>query len=74
MTDQAVCADAYLGENENPADLLNNWGNSPYFVFPAMILVLIMPLAILFHPTWIVLPAVLGAFTMLGIIIHLTRG
>ncbi|MCG5241018.1 hypothetical protein [Azospirillum doebereinerae] len=74
MTDQAVSADAYLGEDENPAGLLSNWGNSPYVVFPAMILILIMPLAILFHPTWIVLPAVLGAFSMIAIIIRMTLG
>ncbi|CAO3413082.1 hypothetical protein [Azospirillum doebereinerae] len=74
MTDQAVGADAYLGDDENPAGLLSNWGNSPYFVFPAMILILMMPLAILFHPTWIVLPAVFGAFSMIAIIIRMTLG
>ncbi|MBP2305103.1 hypothetical protein [Azospirillum melinis] len=51
MTDQAVTADAYLGEDANPAGLLSNWGNSPFFVFPAMLLIFIMPLAIIFHPT-----------------------
>lgn len=74
MTDQAVCADAFLGEDENPAGLLSNWGNSPYLVFPAMILILIMPLAILFHPTWIVLPAVLWAFGMIATIVRMTLG
>lgn len=74
MTDQAVTADAYLGEDENPAGLLSNWGNSPLFVFPAMLLIFIMPLAIVFHPTWIVLPAVLWTFGMIATIIKLTRG
>ena len=67
MTDQAVTADAYFGEDENPAGLLTNWGNSPYLVFPAMLLIFIMPLAIM-------LPAVLWAFGMLATIIKLTRG
>lgn len=74
MTDHAVGNDLYLGEDENPAGLLTNWGNSPFLVFPALILIFIMPLAILFHPTWIVLPAVLGAFSMIAIIIRMTLG
>ncbi|CAO3401255.1 hypothetical protein VH569_01380 [Azospirillum sp. 11R-A] len=74
MTDQAVTADAYLGEDTNPAGLLSNWGNSPFFVFPAMMLIFIMPLAIIFHPTWVVLPAVLWTFGMIATIIKLTRG
>ncbi|AWK87380.1 hypothetical protein [Azospirillum thermophilum] len=74
MTDQVVGGADYLIGTDEHADLAGGWGNSPFTVFPALVLLLIMPLAILFHPTWIVLPAVLGAFTMLGIIVKLTRG
>ncbi|MFD1626380.1 hypothetical protein [Azospirillum griseum] len=74
MTDHAAYADDFLGVDENPSGLIDNWGNSPFVVFPALVLLLIMPLAILFHPTWIVLPAVLWSFGMIATIIRLTRG
>ncbi|GAA4248949.1 hypothetical protein GCM10022293_10370 [Azospirillum formosense] len=48
--------------------------NSPYFVFPALILLLIMPLSIIFHPSWIVPLAELYAIGMMVTIIRLTRG
>ncbi|MHA7063161.1 hypothetical protein [Azospirillum argentinense] len=47
--------------------------NSPYFVFPALILLLIMPLSIIFHPSWIVPLAELYAIGMMVTIIRLTR-
>lgn len=46
---------------------------SPYVVFPALILLLIMPLGIVFHPTWLPTIAEIGALTMFGVIFRLMR-
>ena len=48
--------------------------NSPYTIFPALILLLIMPLAIVFHPSWIVPLAEIYVVGMMITIIRLTRG
>ena len=75
MTDQTVdSANNLIGEEPGRIHGLPAYCNSPYFVFPALILLLIMPLAILFHPSWIVPLAELYAVGMMVTIIRLTRG
>lgn len=83
MVDQTVGnADRLIGEESGRVSGqvsgrihgLPAYCNSPYFVFPAMILLLIMPLAIIFHPSWIVPLAELYAVGMMVTIIRLTRG
>ncbi|KAA0687186.1 hypothetical protein DS837_08185 [Azospirillum brasilense] len=64
-------------EAHNVAGLVHGlpaYCNSPYVVFPALILLLIMPLSIIFHPSWIVPLAELYAVGMMVTIIRLTRG
>ena len=75
MTDQTVgSANDLIDEEPGRIHGLPAYCNSPYFVFPALILLLIMPLAILFHPSWIVPLAELYAVGMMVTIIRLTRG
>ncbi|TWA67273.1 hypothetical protein FBZ82_107249 [Azospirillum brasilense] len=82
MVDQTVGdADRLIGEeSRDVSDRVSGrvhglpaYCNSPYVVFPALILLLIMPLSILFHPSWIVPLAELYAVGMMVTIIRLTR-
>ncbi|WP_146041827.1 hypothetical protein [Azospirillum argentinense] len=82
MVDQTVGdADRLIGEESRDVSGrvfgrvhgLPAYCNSPYFVFPALILLLIMPLSIIFHPSWIVPLAELYAIGMMVTIIRLTR-
>ncbi|CAO3447538.1 hypothetical protein [Azospirillum argentinense] len=82
MVDQTVGdADRLIGEgSRDVSDRVSGrvhglpaYCNSPYFVFPALILLLIMPLSILFHPSWIVPLAELYAVGMMVTIVRLTR-
>ncbi|KAA1056511.1 hypothetical protein [Azospirillum argentinense] len=82
MVDQTVeDADRFIGEEScdvsgrvsGRVHGLPAYCNSPYFVFPALILLLIMPLSIIFHPSWIVPLAELYAIGMMVTIIRLTR-
>lgn len=79
MVDQTVGdADRLIGEDfRDVSGLVHGlpaYCNSPYFVFPALILLLIMPLSIIFHPSWIIPLAELYAVGMMVTIIRLTRG
>lgn len=75
MTDQTVDSANYIADEEKKTvHGLRPFWNSPYTVFPALILLLIMPLSILFHPAWIVPLAELYALGMMVTIIRLTRG
>ncbi|WP_448202630.1 hypothetical protein [Azospirillum sp. sgz302134] len=75
MIDQTVeSANNLVGEEDGRIHGLPAYCNSPYTVFPAMILLLIMPLAIIFHPVWIIPPALLYVVGMMTTIIRLTRG
>ncbi|HEY0832895.1 MAG TPA: hypothetical protein VGE72_03205 [Azospirillum sp.] len=58
---------------EPDADTEAHRPESPYVVFPALILLLIMPLGIVFHPTWLPLIAEVGALVMFAVIFRLTR-
>ena len=46
---------------------------SPYIVFPALLLLLIMPLGIVFHPQWLAFLAEAGTFIMFMVILRLMR-
>lgn len=55
------------------ADTDDHRPESPYVVFPALLLLLIMPLGIVLHPTWLPFIAEAGALIMFGVIFRLTR-
>ncbi|MBP2315211.1 hypothetical protein [Azospirillum soli] len=75
MTDQTVDgANNLVGEEKKTFHGLHPLWNSPYTVFPALILLLIMPLSIIFHPAWIVPLAEIYVVGMMITIIRLTRG
>ena len=59
--------------NENGAEEDLHTPESPYVVFPALILILIMPLAIVLHPSWLPTIAEIGALIMFGVIFKLMR-
>ena len=46
---------------------------SPYIVFPALILLLIMPLGIVFHPAWLATLAEVGVVVMFIAIFRMMR-
>lgn len=52
---------------------LRSFWNSPFMLYPGLIMLFIMPAAILFHPTWVVPIAVFETFAMMCIIFKLTR-
>ncbi len=75
MVDQTASGADFQGsESRKLVHGLHPLWNSPYTVFPAMILLLIMPLAIVFHPSWIVPLAEIYVVGMMITIIRLTRG
>jgi len=75
MTDQTVEGANNLADEEKTTfHGLHPLWNSPYTVFPAMILLLIMPLSIVFHPAWIIPLAEVYVVGMMITIIRLTRG
>lgn len=47
--------------------------DSPYIVFPALILLLIMPLGIVFHPAWLATLAEVGVVVMFIAIFRMMR-
>lgn len=47
--------------------------DSPYIVFPALILLLIMPLGIVFHPAWLAMLAEVGVVVMFIAIFRMMR-
>ncbi len=63
--------DAAVDEGE--ADTGLHVPESPYVVFPALVLLLIMPLGIVLHPSWLPAIAEVGALVMFGIIFKLMR-
>ncbi|MBY6261015.1 hypothetical protein EI613_03620 [Azospirillum sp. 412522] len=46
---------------------------SPYVVFPSLILLLIMPLGIVFHPAWLATVAEVGVVVMFIAIFRMMR-
>lgn len=46
---------------------------SPYVVFPSLILLLIMPLSIVFHPAWLATVAEVGVVVMFIAIFRMMR-
>lgn len=75
MVDQTVDgADYSVSEEKGLVHGLHPLWNSPFTVFPALVLLLIMPLAIVFHPSWIVPLAEIYVVGMMITIIRLTRG
>ncbi|WP_042701639.1 hypothetical protein [Azospirillum sp. B506] len=46
---------------------------SPYVVFPSLILLLIMPLGIVFHPAWLATAAEVGVVVMFVAIFRMMR-
>ncbi|MBK1838481.1 hypothetical protein JHL17_13760 [Azospirillum sp. YIM B02556] len=46
---------------------------SPYIVFPSLILLLIMPLGIVFHPAWLATLAEVGVVVMFIAIFRMMR-
>lgn len=75
MTDQTVeSANNSIADEPRLVHGLSAFWNSPFTVFPAMILLLIMPLSIIFHPAWIVPPAEIYVVGMFIAIIRITRG
>ncbi|PWC32859.1 hypothetical protein [Azospirillum sp. TSO35-2] len=47
--------------------------DSPYIVFPALALLLIMPLGIVFHPAWLATAAEVGVVVMFIAIFRMMR-
>lgn len=75
MTDQTIDkVNCLPSEEKEKVHGLRAFWNSPFTIGPALILLLIMPLAIHFHPDWIVPLAELYALGMMITIIRLTRG
>ncbi len=58
---------------EGTADSDLHVPESPYVVFPALVLLLIMPLGIVLHPSWLPAIAEVGAFVMFCIIFKLMK-
>lgn len=72
MSVQSVDSPCHSDEAERAAkgaDALD----SPFVVFPALVLLLIMPLGIVLHPAWLPTLAELGALTMFGVMFRLMR-
>ena len=75
MTDQTVeGANNLVGEEKKTIHGLHPLWNSPYMMYPALLLLLLVPLCILYHPAWIVPLAEIYAAGMMITIIRLTRG
>ncbi|SMH61942.1 hypothetical protein [Azospirillum agricola] len=72
MTDHALDGSEVLDGTEQD-DPHAHKSESPWVVFPGLIFLLIMPLGIIFHPSWLAALAELGTLTMFIIIFRLTR-
>ncbi|PGH56994.1 hypothetical protein CRT60_10860 [Azospirillum palustre] len=62
-----------LEEEGTAADTKFRRFESPYIVFPALILLLIMPFGILFHPAWLATAAEVGVVVMFIAIFRMMR-
>lgn len=70
LTDPSIAlAETHTAE----ADTHEHVPESPWVVFPGMILLLIMPFGILFHPEWLGYLAEFGTFVMFCVIFRLLR-
>jgi len=74
MTDHALDTNDALDEAAAPDSGSHaHVPESPWVVFPGLILLLIMPFGILFHPEWLAYLAEFATFTMFCVIFRLLR-
>lgn len=62
-----------LEEEGAPAETESRRFESPYIVFPSLILLLIMPFGIVFHPAWLATAAEVGVVVMFIAIFRMMR-
>lgn len=72
MTDHAIAASDPLVP-DLPAGHRIPVPDSPWVVFPSLVLLLIMPLGIVLHPVWLPFLAEFGTVVMFCVIFRLSR-